>query len=118
MLQYWPVLVVVLLGAAYVLFKPKSTQVVPAPKPEVPPTKDVFEQEVAKLPEKKVDSSVVVLDKPMDVAVELPVDKAQLVATLSDEVRRHKEAAVQKQWEVDNHKMVADHLTEAVKELN
>jgi hypothetical protein len=118
MLQYWPVLVVVLLGAAYVLFKPKSTQVVPAPKPEVPPAKDVFEQEVAKLSEKKVDSSVVVLDKPLDVTVELPVNKEQVASTLSHEANLHRAAAVQKQSEVDNHKMVADHLTKAVKELN
>jgi hypothetical protein len=128
-LQYWPV-AVVLLGVVAYVFWPKSTPAAtPAPQPQkpcpVPTPKDTFEQEVAKLPkevkpEVKPDSSVVVLDKPevMDVKVDLPVDKTQVASTLSHEADLHKKAAIQKQVEVDNHKMVADHLTKAVKELN
>jgi hypothetical protein len=123
-LQYWPV-AVVLLGVVAYAFWPKSTPTpVPEPAKAVPAPKDTFEQEVAKLPkevkpEVKPDSSVVVLDKPevMDVKVDLPVDKTQVAATLTHEADLHKKAADQKQSEVDNHKMVADHLTKAVKEL-
>lgn len=119
-LQYWPGLVVVLVGVAYALW-PKSTSTpaqVPAPAPSVPPVKDKFEQEVDKLPKE-----VIVAQKPEDVKPEVKVDssvldKPNIAATLAHESDMHKAAAVQKQGEVDNHKRVADHLDKAVKELN